>query len=108
MKFRHCLFMISSNNMERLYLYMTLKKIMDQYAKMTKSLRGVKQVKINYACKALSNITILKLLKDLGAGLDAVSYQEIRLGLQAGFQPPSRLFSPLIQCRFKNWKQRLP
>ena len=69
-------------------------KIMDQYAKMTKSLRGVKQVKINYACKALSNITILKLLKDLGAGLDAVSYQEIRLGLQAGFQPESIIFTP--------------
>jgi diaminopimelate decarboxylase len=69
-------------------------KIIDQYTKMTNALRGVKKVKINYACKALTNINILKLFKSLGAGLDAVSYQEILLGLQAGFEPDSIIFTP--------------
>ena len=69
-------------------------KIIAQYKKMTSALSGVKQVKINYACKALTNISILKLLHSLGAGLDAVSYQEIRLGLEAGFQPADIIYTP--------------
>ncbi len=76
-----------------LFIY-DAQKIIDQYTKMTNALRGVKKVKINYACKALTNINILKLFKSLGAGLDAVSYQEILLGLEAGFEPDSIIFTP--------------
>ncbi len=54
----------------------------------------VLQLKVNYACKALSNISILKLFKQLGAGLDCVSIQEIKLGLAAGFDPEDILFTP--------------
>ncbi len=69
-------------------------KIIEQYQKMQRVLSGVKQLKINYACKALNNISILKLMKQLGAGLDAVSYQEIRLGLEAGFEVQDIVYTP--------------
>ena len=55
---------------------------------------NVPKLKVHYACKALSNISILKLLKKLGSGLDCVSIQEIRLGLEAGFDPSDILFTP--------------
>lgn len=44
--------------------------------------------------KALSNINVLKLLKTEGAGLDAVSIQEVRLGLHAGFAPEDIMYTP--------------
>lgn len=47
-----------------------------------------------YACKALSNINILKYLKKLGAQLDCVSINEVKLGLFAGFQRDEILFTP--------------
>lgn len=54
----------------------------------------VPKLKVNYACKALSNLSVLKLFKKMGSGLDCVSIQEIRLGLQAGFKPEDILFTP--------------
>lgn len=52
------------------------------------------KLKINYACKALNNITVLKYFKSLGAGLDTVSIQEVRLGLMAGFDPSEIIYTP--------------
>lgn len=54
----------------------------------------VKKMKLNYACKALTNINILKLMRKWGMGLDAVSIQEVRLGLHAGFTPEEILYTP--------------
>ncbi len=51
-------------------------------------------VKFHYAAKALSNIHILKLIQQEGMGLDAVSIQEVRLGLMAGYNPQDILFTP--------------
>lgn len=50
--------------------------------------------RILYAAKALSPVGVLRLLKEEGAGLDAVSVQEIELGLRAGFAPRDILFTP--------------
>jgi len=50
--------------------------------------------KIHYAAKALSNLSVLKLVRDLGCGLDAVSINEVHLGLKAGFSPDDILFTP--------------
>jgi diaminopimelate decarboxylase len=47
-----------------------------------------------YAVKALSNVHILRLMKELGAGLDCVSINEVKLGLHAGFSPQQILFTP--------------
>jgi len=69
-------------------------KIISQYEKMKQALCRVKKLKINYACKALTNLSILSLLKNLGAGLDAVSYQEILLGLEAGFAAEDIIYTP--------------
>ena len=64
-----------------------------QYKRMTDAFK-VKNLKVNYACKALSNINILKLFKELGAGLDTVSVQEVELGIRAGFAPQDIIFTP--------------
>ncbi|UII22590.1 diaminopimelate decarboxylase [Fulvivirga ligni] len=52
------------------------------------------ELKIKYAAKALTNISILKLMKKHGAGVDVVSIQEAQLALKAGFTPDEILFTP--------------
>lgn len=69
-------------------------KIQSQYNRLTKAFSKVENLKINYAMKALSNIAILQLLKDMGAGLDTVSIQEVQLGLHAGYEPERIFFTP--------------
>ena len=69
-------------------------KIQSQYYRLKKAFSGVKKLKINYACKALSNISILKLMESMGSGLDTVSFQEVLLGIEAGFKPENIIFTP--------------
>ncbi len=69
-------------------------KIISQYNRLSGAFKKVKQVKLNYAVKALSNIAILKLINSLGAGLDTVSIQEVRLGLLADVKPEDIIFTP--------------
>ena len=76
-----------------LYVY-DADKITSQYKKLTHAFKGVPHLKLNYAAKALSNISILRLLNSLGSGLDTVSIQEVKLGLLAGFKPESIIFTP--------------
>jgi len=76
-----------------LYVY-DAEKIKSQYNRMSKAFSGVKNLKINYAMKALSNISILKLFNSLNSGLDTVSIQEVQLGLKAGFDPQDIIFTP--------------
>ena len=64
-----------------------------QYKRLVDAFSGVK-LKINYACKSLTNINILRLIRQLGAGLDAVSIQEVKLGLHAGFTADEILYTP--------------
>ncbi len=47
-----------------------------------------------YAAKALGNIHILRHLRDLGASLDCVSINEVKLGLHAGFRATDILYTP--------------
>lgn len=68
--------------------------IISQFRRLTKAFSSVKRLQLNYAAKALSNITILKLMNSLGSGLDTVSIQEVKLGLLAGFKPESIIFTP--------------
>ncbi len=76
-----------------LYVYDT-DVIINQYKKITKAFSKVKNVKINYATKALSNINILKVFNSLKSGLDTVSIQEVKLGLLAGFDPKDIIYTP--------------
>ena len=76
-----------------LYVYDT-DKITSQYNRITNAFSDVKNVKINYAVKALSNINILKIFNQLGSCLDTVSVQEVQLGLAAGVLPENIIFTP--------------
>lgn len=69
-------------------------KISSQYERLTKAFAAVPSLRINYAMKALSNVSILKLMRKLAAGLDTVSIQEVKLGLHAGFAPEQIIFTP--------------
>ena len=75
------------------YVY-DAKKINTQFKRLTNAFKGVKNLRLNYAVKALSNISILRLMNTFGSGLDTVSIQEVQLGLLAGFKPESIIFTP--------------
>ena len=69
-------------------------KIASQYQKLTSAFSSIRNLRINYATKALSNVSILKLMRQLGSGLDTVSIQEVKLGLAAGFEPYAIIYTP--------------
>ncbi len=75
-----------------LYVYdsATIKR---QYDRMKRAF-SVKRLQINYACKANTNLAILRLLRSWGAGLDTVSVQELELGLRAGFTASDIIYTP--------------
>ncbi len=75
------------------YVYNS-EKVVAQYKRLTSAFNKVKSLKINYAVKALSNISVLKLFNTLGSGLDTVSIQEVKLGLAAGFLPEQIIYTP--------------
>lgn len=68
-------------------------KITGQFEKLSTAFKG-HPTKFFYACKALTNINILKHLLHLGANLDCVSINEVKLGLHVGFEPKQILFTP--------------
>ncbi len=74
------------------YVYDT-ETIKDQYELLIKSFKGA-NIKIKYACKALTNPNILRYIKSMGAGLDTVSIQEVQIGLAAGFEPGDIIYTP--------------
>jgi diaminopimelate decarboxylase len=64
-------------------------KIKEQYEKLTAAFHDSNTV-FFYACKALTNINILRYIRDLGANVDCSSINEVRLALHAGF-PKERI-----------------
>lgn len=64
-------------------------KIAEQYQKLTTAFKNTNTV-FFYACKALTNINVLKHIKQLGANVDCSSINEVKLALHAGF-PPNRI-----------------
>jgi diaminopimelate decarboxylase len=75
-----------------LYIY-DANKIITQVSSLKNAFDGI-DLKIKYASKALTNISILKLLRKNGVGIDAVSVNEARLAMLAGFSPPDINFTP--------------
>lgn len=75
-----------------LYIYHA-EKIKEQYEKLKSAFKDC-NARLFYACKALSNINILKYVASIGASLDCVSINEVKLGLMAGFTPERILFTP--------------
>src|SRR5204863_7792418 len=68
-------------------------KIKEQFEKLNAAFKDC-NARFFYACKALSNISVLKYIQQLGCGLDCVSINEVKLGLKAGFSPGNILFTP--------------
>jgi diaminopimelate decarboxylase len=51
-------------------------------------------IKIKYAAKALTNLSILRLLCKYGSDVDVVSIQEAQLALRAGFKASQIMYTP--------------
>jgi diaminopimelate decarboxylase len=74
-----------------LYVYHA-ENIAEQYRKLTTAF-SKSDVLFFYACKALTNINILRYIYSLGAGVDCSSINEVKLALHAGFQPARVLYT---------------
>ncbi len=75
-----------------LYVY-DAAKIISQIDRLKNAFKDIK-VELRYACKALNNVNILKLVKSTGTGIDCVSIEEVQLALRVGFSPSEILFTP--------------
>jgi diaminopimelate decarboxylase len=83
---------IAKNYGTPLYVY-NANVTIEQYKKLQAAFNPL-EVRLHYALKALNNVNILRLLMHEGSGLDAVSIQEIQLGLRAGFAPSKIMYTP--------------
>lgn len=75
-------------------LYVYEADIIERQYNRLKAAFQVEKLKISYACKALTNISILKFVKQLGSTIDCVSIQEVQLAVKAGFEPVNILYTP--------------
>ena len=76
-----------------LYVY-DLSVIDRQLEKLKVAFNKINNYQIHFAAKALSNISILKYINSLGLGLDAVSIEEVKIGIKCGFKKEEILFTP--------------
>lgn len=75
-----------------LYVYDD-QRIRDQYGKLVSAFHR-SDVRFFYACKALTNVNILKIMHELGSGIDCVSINEVKLAIRAGVEPDKIIFTP--------------
>jgi diaminopimelate decarboxylase len=75
-------------------LYVYDAAIMERQYRRITSAFTYPNVKIHYACKALTNLTVMELFRKWGASLDCVSIQEVLLGLMAGYKAEDILYTP--------------
>uniref|UniRef100_A0A7S3UH69 diaminopimelate decarboxylase n=1 Tax=Picocystis salinarum TaxID=88271 RepID=A0A7S3UH69_9CHLO len=73
------------------YLY-SKRKITDNYRAYESALQGMDSI-IGYAVKANNNLPVLKHLQSLGSGAVLVSGNELRIALEAGFDPTRTIFN---------------
>src|SRR5690606_30508439 len=74
-----------------LYIYHA-DTISSQYEKLKKAFSGFNS-RIFYACKALTNISILKHMAALGLNIDCSSINEVKIALKAGFSADRILYT---------------
>ncbi len=68
-------------------------KIEEQIERMRKAFSGV-DIKLKYACKALTNLSIMKLMLKNGVDVDVVSIEEVKIALHVGFKPNQIQYTP--------------
>lgn len=74
-----------------IYVYHA-EKIEQQYQKLLTHFAGT-PTRFFYACKALTNIHILKVVKEMGCNIDCSSINEVKLALHVGFLPSNILYT---------------
>jgi len=74
-----------------LYVYHA-EKINEQYRKLTTAFSET-DARFFYACKALTNINVLRYVRSIGSGIDCSSSNEVHLALKAGFEPEYILYT---------------
>lgn len=75
-----------------LYVY-NADKIREKISVLKESFLDI-PLKIKYACKANTNLSVLRLMKSQGVEIDVVSPQELELALLAGFDGSQVTFTP--------------
>ena len=75
------------------YIYDS-QRIASQFDRLKSAFTSVKNLKLHYAVKANSNLSILRFIHSLGAGLDTVSIEEVKLGLLAGVPADQIIYTP--------------
>ena len=63
-----------------------------QYKKLTDAFAQT-DTRFFYACKALTNIQVLRHIKSIGCNIDCSSINEVKLALHAGFEPANILYT---------------
>ncbi|MEO7983274.1 MAG: diaminopimelate decarboxylase [Bacteroidota bacterium] len=74
-----------------LYVYHA-EKIKEQYQKLTSAF-SILDTSFFYASKALTNINILRYIRDIGCNVDCSSINEVKLALHAGFERQRILYT---------------
>jgi diaminopimelate decarboxylase len=74
-----------------LYVYHA-EKIVSQYQNLVTHF-DMNQTRFFYACKALTNIHILQVVKNAGCPIDCSSINEVKLALHVGFEPKNILYT---------------
>lgn len=74
-----------------LYVYHA-ERIQEQYQRLTNAFAAC-DTRFFYACKALTNINILKFIRSIGCGVDCSSINEVLLALKAGYSPAEILYT---------------
>jgi diaminopimelate decarboxylase len=70
------------------------KRIRDNYNRINNALiKNYKHLRIYYAAKANTNLSVLRIMQSEGAYLDTVSPGEVFMGLSSGFSPDRILFT---------------
>ena len=77
-----------------LYIY-DAEVIKDQFENFQSTFSGIDH-SIMFAVKSCTNLSIMKYMRTLGAGIDTVSIPEIKMGLKLGFKPDEIIFTPNV------------
>ncbi|MCO5236581.1 MAG: diaminopimelate decarboxylase [Chitinophagaceae bacterium] len=74
-----------------LYVYHA-ERITEQYLRLKEAFRET-NASFFYACKALTNVNILRHIRQIGCNVDCSSVNEVKLALSAGFEPARILYT---------------
>jgi diaminopimelate decarboxylase len=73
------------------YIYHA-ERIKEQYNRLQSAFKAT-DTRFFYACKALTNINILRYIKSIGCNIDCSSVNEVMLAIKAGFAPENILYT---------------